>query len=396
MRYSWSGVMIWGVILLLITRNIANPQNANKDIAVYADKVVWGKKKTVLTFDPVDAKVPASLDGFQTVFHFPPIRQDTTGTCWCFAGISFLESELARLTKGEIKLSELYVVYWEYVEKARRYIHEKGDSEFGQGSQPQAVIERAKQYGLVRAEDYTGLLPGKTNHNHRELFREIRTFLKYLQEKQNWDEESAIGYIKSILNRHLGKPPETIIVDGEEMTPKEYAHQVLKLPLNDYISLMSFKKIPFYTRGEYQVPDNWWHDSTYYNVPLRGFYEALKLAIKNGYTVAIAGDVSEPGKLKERDIAIIPSFDIAQSNIDQNSREFRFYNKASTDDHCIHIVGYQKYEGRDWFLIKDSGSSAHDGNFKGYYFFRDDYIRLKMLTYLIHKDAVKDILTRFK
>lgn len=396
MQHGYRRLIAGTIIFIFILINVTIPQNSKKDIAVYQQKVIWGKQKTILTFSPANLEAPTSLDGFQKIYHFPAIRQDTTGTCWCFAATSFLESELARLGRGEIKLSELYVVYWEYVEKARRYIREKGDSEFGQGSQPQAVIERAKQYGLVRATDYTGLLPGQNKHNHRKLYREIRSFLKHLNETKNWDEESALGYVKLILNRQLGKPPETIVVDGKETTPKEFSERILQLPFQDYVQIMSFKKIPFHTQGKYDVPDNWWHDSTYYNVPLKEFYQSLKSAIKAGYTVALAGDVSEPGKLREKDVAIVPSFDIAQDRIDQNAREFRFYNKTSTDDHCVHIVGYQKYKARDWFLIKDSGSSAHEGKFKGYYFFRDDYIRLKMLTYLVHKDAVKAILAEFK
>ena len=47
-------------------------------------------------------------------------------------------------------------------------------------------------------------------------------------------------------------------------------------------------------------------------------------------------------------------------------------------------------------LFKDSGSSSHAGQYKGYYFFRDDFIKLKMLGFTIHKDAVKDILSKFE
>lgn len=48
-----------------------------------------------------------------------------------------------------------------------------------------------------------------------------------------------------------------------------------------------------------------------------------------------------------------------------------------------------------WFLIKDSGGGAHRGQFKGYYFYRDDYVRLKMLNFMVHKDAVADLLAKF-
>ena len=39
-------------------------------------------------------------------------------------------------------------------------------------------------------------------------------------------------------------------------------------------------------------------------------------------------------------------------------RAFRFTNKTTTDDHGIHCIGYYEPEGKDWFLIKDSGSGV--------------------------------------
>ena len=37
-------------------------------------------------------------------------NQNRTGTCWCFSTLSFLESELIRMGKGEQDLSEMFVV----------------------------------------------------------------------------------------------------------------------------------------------------------------------------------------------------------------------------------------------------------------------------------------------
>jgi C1A family cysteine protease len=49
----------------------------------------------------------------------PVKNQYRTGTCWCFATISFLESELLRTGKGEFDLSEMFVVRNTYPEKAK-------------------------------------------------------------------------------------------------------------------------------------------------------------------------------------------------------------------------------------------------------------------------------------
>lgn len=366
-----------------------------KDAAVYKTREFMGKTREYLSMDFSEKAKPASLEEFNQHFHFPPIRQHRTGTCWSFATTSFLESEIKRLYDKEIKLSEMFTVYWEYVEKARRFIREKGDSFLGQGSEHNAVILRMKEYGAVPAEAYTGLLPGQTEHNHSALFQEIKKYLDFCKENEYWDEDKALAYIRSILDKHLSKPPETIEINGQTMTPKEYLNNFLKLPLDDYVCFMSLKYLPFYTKGEYKVPDNWWHSEEYHNVPLNDFYQAILDSLKKGYTVALGGDVSEPGIEGDEDIAIIPTFDIIPQLIDQDSREYRFYNRTSFDDHAIHAVGYIQKDDHTWFLIKDSGSGAHRGKFKGYYFYRDDFIRLKMLSFMVHKDAVQELLAKF-
>jgi len=375
---------------------ISDKELQEKDAVVYKTRDVKGKERTYLSFDLSRIEKPGSLEEFKPFFHFPPLRQGNTGTCWCFSTTSFLESEMKRMGKSEVKLSEIYTVYWEFVEKARRFIREKGNSYFDHGSEHNAVAARMKQYGAVRATDYSGLLSGQTEHDHNKLYKELRNYLQFCKQNEYWDEEKAISYVKSILNKYLGKPPETIEVEGRTMTPKEYLETILRLPLDDYVYFMSFKYLPFYTKGEYKAPDNWWHSQDYHNVPLPEFYDAIVKALKKGYSVAIGGDISEPGMSGEDDIAVVPTFDLPAKLIDQDSREFRFDNRTSTDDHAIHIVGYKEPPGYSWFLIKDSMGSAFEGKFKGYYFYRDDYMKLKMLTLMVHKDAVAELLEKFK
>jgi bleomycin hydrolase len=112
--------------------------------------------------------------------------------------------------------------------------------------------------------------------------------------------------------------------------------------------------------------------------------------------MAIGGDVSEPGYESHVQVAMVPTFDILSAYIDENAREFRFNNHTTTDDHGIHLVGYENKDGKDWFLIKDSGSGSRNAKNKGYYFYQEDYVKLKMMDFLIHKDAVKDLLSKFK
>jgi bleomycin hydrolase len=364
------------------------------DQALYVQETSEGKTQTVLSVDLTDFEKPAEPAEFTKFFHLPPVRQNNTGTCWSFAATSLLESELRRQGKAEVKLSEMFTVYWEYVEKARRFVREKGDSFLGQGSEPNSAMERIRQYGLVRASDFTGLLDGKTSHDHGPLFREFRDYLSGLAAKKEWDEARALAGVRAILDKHLGRPPDRITVDGRSLTPLEYLKS-LGLDPGDYVAFVSFMYLPFYTKGEFRVPDNWWHSRDFHNLPLYEFSLALLRALRRGYTATLAVDFSEPGYSGENDVAVVPTFDIPSNYIDQSSREYRFTNGSSTDDHAVHCVGYLESAKGNWFLIKDSWENAYWGKAKGYFFYQDDYVRLKGLMLLVHKDAVKEVLGKF-
>jgi len=153
---------------------------------------------------------------------------------------------------------------------------------------------------------------------------------------------------------------------------------------------------PYYEQVEYEVEDNWWHSKDYYNVPLNVFIEALKNNIRSGYTMCIGGDVSEAGYNSWQKVAVVPTFDIPSEYIDESARQFRFSNKTTTDDHGIHLVGYMEKDGKDWYLIKDSGSGSRNTGDKGFYYYQEDYIKLKIMDFMVHKDAVENILKKFK
>ena len=95
------------------------------------------------------------------------------------------------------------------------------------------------------------------------------------------------------------------------------------------------------------------------------------------------------------EVAYIPTFDIPSEYIDENARQLRFTDGSTTDDHGIHIVGIKETKDGTWFVIKDSGSGSRNGANKGYYFYHYDYIKLKMMNFMIHRSIVEDILKKF-
>lgn len=343
---------------------------------------------------------PKSVDEFNTWWKNTPISQGNTGTCWSFSTTSYFETEVYRITKQSVKISQMFTAYWEYVEKARGFVRSRGASHFDEGSEGNAVTRIYKTYGAVSLDDYTGLLPGQMFHNHEPMVAEMRAYLQSVKAMNAWNEEEVISTVKSIMNHYMGEPPVKVKANGKEMTPKQYLTDVLKLNMDDYVDVTSIMAKPYWSKVEYEVPDNWWHDSTYYNVPLEDYMAIVKAAIRNGYTMMIGGDVSEPGFDPWNQIAYVPTFDIPSEYIDESARQLRFSNGATTDDHGMHLVGYLEKDGKDWYLVKDSGAGSRNcgkesKNF-GFYFMHEDYVKLKMMGILIHKDMVKEILKKFK
>ncbi|MDZ7625371.1 MAG: C1 family peptidase [Ignavibacteriaceae bacterium] len=353
------------------------------------------EKKKSFKLDFTGMEFPKSKDEFTSYWHNDPVSQGRTGTCWCFSTTSFFESEVYRLHKKQVKLSEKYSVYWEYVEKAKRYIKERGNSAFEEGSEANAVPRIWKMYGIVPAEVYTGLMPGQSFHDHETMHKEMKSYLENVKSTHAWSEDEAIKVIKSILNHYMGEPPIEFYFEGKKYSPKEFLNNYIQIKPDDYVDILSYMQKPYYQQVEYEVPDNWWHSDIYYNVPLNVFMDALKYSISNGYTMSIGGDVSEAGYDSWNKVGVIPTFDIPSEYIDESARQFRFSNETTTDDHGIHLVGYMEKDGVDWYLIKDSGAGSRNTGDQGYYYYHEDYVKLKIMDFMVHKDAVENILKKF-
>ncbi|MFT7611582.1 MAG: bleomycin hydrolase [Parvicellaceae bacterium] len=360
------------------------------------------KEETVkkLKVDLTNWKIPNKPSEYKTVWYNKPVSQGNTGTCWCFSTTSFYESEVKRASGKEVKLSEMYTVYWEYVERAAYFVESRGDMHLGEGSETNAIAKNMKKYGMVPHDHYTGMKDGQTFHNHEPMFDEINAYLAKVKANNAWDKEAVVSTVKSILTHYVGPVPTEVNVDGKKMSPQEYLKNELKIIPGDYVDFMSLMNEEYYQKAEYKVPDNWWHSDSYNNVPLDDFIKAVKLSIDEGYSLSIGGDVSEPGFDKIAQVGVIPTWDIPSEYIDEAARLQRFQNGATTDDHAMHLVGYKEVDGKTWYLVKDSGSGSRNCGETceqfGYYFIHEDFVKLKFMSFTVHKDAVKSLMKKIK
>jgi bleomycin hydrolase len=340
--------------------------------------------------------LPRDMSKYTKVWANPTLSQGNSGTCWCFCTTSFYESEIYRLSGKKVKLSEMYTVYWETVEKVRRFVRERGNSLVAEGSQSGALKRIWKQYGIVPAEAYDGKLVKVPFHYHEAMYDEIKAYLASVKANHFWNEQRVIETVRCMLDEHMGRVPETIVVDGQTMTPQEYLKS-LPINLDEYMELISLNIFPYYQFTEYPVEDNWNHETVYFNVPLNDFMTVMKTSLRKGFSIDLGGDVTEAGHIPYEKVAIVPTFDIPSKYINEEARAFRFCNQTTTDDHGIHCIGYYAApDGFDWFLIKDSGSGVRNVEPKGYYFMHEDYIKLKMMNILVHKDAAPEVWAKYQ
>jgi len=344
-------------------------------------------------------------------------NQFRSGTCWSFAGLSFLESELIRMGKGEHDLSDMFVVRYTYQDKALNYVRFHGNLNFGAGGAFHDVINVVKKYGIVPEEVYDGLKYAEDKHVHFEMDEILKGIVDAVIKNKNkrltpvW-----LDGFNSILDTYLGKVPEKFEYRGKEYSPKSFA-QDIGFNADDYVYITSFTHHPFYTQFVIELPDNWAFGSVH-NVPMDEMWQIATHAINNGYTVAWATDVSEKGFSWRNGLAIVPEIKVEQlddterarwesltqkereeqlykfdkpgieKEITQEIRQLAFDNYETTDDHGMHITGLAKDQnGTDYLIVKNSWSGDNH-IYDGYLYASKAFFLYKTTNIMVHKNAI--------
>lgn len=346
----------------------------------------------------------------------PVKNQASTGTCWCFATTSFMESELLRMGKGTYDLSEMFIVRQKYMNQLQDNYLRGGDGNIGQGSLSHTFMNAYRQVGIVPEEVYTGINYNSDKHNHSELVRYIHAIADVAVKTRHRSPE-YYKLIDNLFDTYLGKLPEKFTYKGKEYTPKSFAAS-LGLNMDDYIELTSFTHHPYYQKFDVEVPDNWEH-ALMYNLPLDEMMETVDHALNNGYSVCWDGDVSEKGFSFKNGVAINPEVkkveDLSNTDrarfekLDEKSRleeVFKFEQPypeinvtpevrqtgfeafVTTDDHLMHLTGITKDQnGTKYYITKNSWGTDRN-KFGGYLNMSESYVRAKTIFIMVHKDAI--------
>ncbi len=358
---------------------------------------------------------------FEDMIEIPatPVEdQHRSGTCWSFSTLSFLQSEMIRMGKPQVNLSEMFIVWHTYSEKARKYVRLHGNLNFSAGGAFHDVTHAINRYGIVPEEVYSGLKYGEESHVHGEMDRVLSEYVDAVVENKNrklstsWHEA-----FNQILNTYLGDLPQKFEYLGQSYTPLNFANDFVGLNMDDYVEITSYSHHPFYSKFILEIPDNWSWDAMY-NVPLAELEEIMDYALNNGYSIAWGADVSEKGfATGNKGVAVLPAVPekemsdaeisrwealpekeketelyklekpVPEIEVTQEMRQIAFDNYQTTDDHGMHIIGLAKDgQGNQYYKVKNSWGDYN--LFNGYFYASKPYVRYKTMSIMVHKDAI--------
>lgn len=328
-------------------------------------------------------------------------NQGNSGTCWSYSGNSFLESEMARKGKKPVDLAEIFTARCAYLEKAINYVRMHGSVNWGDGGELHDVTNMYGKYGAIPQEAYTGLINGAQLNNFTKMQAELKPFLDSLIKLEKIDPSWQVSF-NAIMDKHLGKVPETFAYNGKTYTPQTFAKEVVGLNAADYVEISSFTMSPYYQKMFFLVPDNWSFDMVY-NVKLNELTDIIDNALKAGYTVGWASDVSEKYFSWKNGVAFVPVKPMSEmtkeeqkdifkgpkqeAEITPELRQIAFDNYETQDDHGMQIVGVSKDQnGKEYYMVKNSWGATND--YKGYLYVTKNFVKYKTTAIMVNKGGL--------
>lgn len=376
----------------------------------------------IFAFAQSKATQVADLDYTFTTVKANPItsikNQASSGTCWAYSTISFLESEAIRLCgiKDPAKypdFSVFFTVSHSYMDRAVKFVRLDGNLAFGAGSESEDVLHVVRDYGLVPLSEMSGMNYGTPLPAQSELDAVLKGYISAVAKNPNRKLTTAWkpGY-QAVLDTYFGTYPETFEVDGKQFDPISY-RDYMKIVPDDYVSITSFMCYPFYTWSPLEVGDNWrWDES--FNVPIDDMMAVIDNAIEKGYTVSWGTDVSHPGFTRnglgiyiDTDATVKAGSDqehwvgkeegkpapisVVEKEVTQESRQFEYDNKTITDDHGMQIFGIAKdQDGKKWYMVKNSWGET--GKYNGIWYCTEAFVKAQTISIMVHKTALtKDV-----
>jgi bleomycin hydrolase len=348
-------------------------------------KLILARTNYVFTLKTNSNPKIAGYNIIKLIESTPCKDQQATGDCWSFATTSFIETEAIRLGKKPVILSPMFFVRPTYIHKAENYIRRNGSSFFAEGDLTFSVLKAYKKYGAIPESVYSGKIEADAKHDHAAMNSALLEKAKYYVQSHG-DLTPAIyrNDMDSILTKTLGKVPDTFVYEGKHFTPTSFAKEMMGIHPEDYVEITSFSHHPFYSKFVLEIEANW-NNNYYLNLPIDDFSAVIDDALMHNYSVCWDGDTYEGFK---------DGFAVLGENkiITQDIRQAAFDNRTTEDVHNMHIIGIAKNEkGNTFYIVKNSSDNNDCG---GYLYMSKEYLLLKTISVMVHKNALPQIITK--
>ena len=266
-------------------------------------------------------------------------NQYRSGTCWAYATLGYLESEILRKTGKTYDLCEMFVVNRDYMDCATHYVRMHGYSQISEGGSCDDVVDVIRQYGICpeTAMPAPGSLTGDSLANFKVFF--------------------------PLLERTVSA---TVRKGAKEPLPhwKDSVLTVIEAPYK-------------------------WRLKPSYNIPIADLMDVLDKALDAGYNVAWGGDVT--GDFTRTGLTMLPdSIKPTQQMRQEQWDDWRF-----TYDHVMLIYGKAIDEqGKPYYMVKNSWGES--GQYKGIWYMSRDYMMLNTTYLFLNRQALPDNLSVIK
>ncbi len=266
-------------------------------------------------------------------------NQYRSGTCWAYATLGYLESEILRKTGKTYDLCEMFVVNRDYMDCATHYVRMHGYSQISEGGACDDVVDVIRQYGICpeTAMPAPGSLTGDSLANFKVFFPLL------------------------------------------ERTVSAAVRKGAKEPLPHWKdSVLTVIEAPYK-----------WRLKPSYNIPIADLMDVLDKALDAGYNVAWGGDVT--GDFTRTGLAMLPdSIKPTQQMRQEQWDDWRF-----TYDHVMLIYGKAIDEqGKPYYMVKNSW--GENGQYKGIWYMSRDYMMLNTTYLFLNRQALPDNLSVIK
>lgn len=174
-------------------------------------------------------------------------NQYRSGTCWAYATLGYLESEILRKTGKTYDLCEMFVVNRDYMDCATHYVRMHGYSQISEGGSCDDVVDVIRRYGICpeTAMPAPGSLTGDSLANFKVFFPQLeRTVRAAVREDAKEPLPHWKDSVLAVIERFVGRCPESFVYEGKTYTPTSFAES-LGLTPDDYVSLTSYTHHPF-------------------------------------------------------------------------------------------------------------------------------------------------------